>query len=89
MFLSNLLLGSPLGARCNASEPFYLHNSSDDLAIFAAIHRAALLKSYRDASFRVVPRALWHAPCVMTSLTGLLESQTATDNESDHHNDCK
>ena len=55
----------------------------------AALHGlpTAILKSYRGGSFRVVPRTLRHTPCVMTSLTGLLESQTAADNESNHDND--
>jgi hypothetical protein len=57
--------------------------------MFAAIRRAALLKSCRGASFGVVPRALRQAPCVMTSLTGLLDCLTGKDNESNHHNDCK
>src|SRR6516165_7467205 len=35
---------------------------------------------------RVVPRARWHAPCVMASLTGLLDHATA-DNESKHNNE--
>jgi len=47
----------------------------------------AAFRSYRGASFRVVPSALWHTPCVMTSLAGPLESQTAADNESNHQND--
>src|SRR5262249_31227775 len=42
-------------------------------------------KSYRGASFRVVPCARWYAPCVMASLTGLLD-QSAADNESKHDN---
>jgi hypothetical protein len=61
--------------------------------MLAAIRRAALHSlrtapsNHRGASFRVVPRALWHTPCVMTSFAGLLKFQTAADNESDHHND--
>jgi hypothetical protein len=42
------------------------------------------IKSHRRASFRVVPRAGWHTPCVVTSLTGLLDCLTAQDNESNH-----
>jgi hypothetical protein len=68
---------------------FICTTAPDGLVIFAAIRRAALLKSYRDASFRVVPRTLWNAPYVMTSLTGILEPQAAADNDSDHHNDCE
>ena len=54
----------------------------------AALHGlpTAILKSYRGGSFRVVPRARWHAPCVMASLTGLLDHATA-DNESKHNNE--
>ena len=43
-------------------------------------------KSYRGGSFRVMPCARWHTPCVMTSLTGFLDCQTAADNESNHYN---
>ena len=42
-------------------------------------------KSYRGASFRVVPCARWYAPRVMASLTGLLD-QSAADNEGKHDN---
>ena len=43
-------------------------------------------RSYRSGSFRVMPCARWRTPCVMTSLTGLLDCQTAADNESNHYN---
>ena len=74
--------------------PRYVRRSnSGSLAIFAAIRRASLhglqtatFKSYRGGSFRVVPCARWHAPCVMASLTGLLDHATA-DNESKHNNE--
>ena len=78
-----------------AGPPFYRARkafrpkSSGSLAKFTAILRAALPKSYRGAGFRVVPRALRHTPCVMSSLTGLLDCLTAKDNESNHDNDCK
>ena len=46
--------------------------------------RAVISSRCGDTPFVI---ALWHAPCVMTGLTGLLESQTAADNESNHDND--
>ena len=49
-----------------------------------AAQRAAISPRCGDTSFVM---ALWHTPCVMTGLTGLLESQTAADNESNHDND--
>jgi hypothetical protein len=44
-------------------------------------------KSYGGASFGVVPRASWHAPCVMASLTGLLHRDSGGDTESYHDKD--
>jgi hypothetical protein len=44
-------------------------------------------KSYGGASFGVVPRASWHAPCVMASLTSLLHRDSGGDTESYHDKD--
>jgi hypothetical protein len=76
-----------------AAAPLSFLISGAKKAMFAAIRRVSLhglqtatFKSYRGASFRVVPRARWHAPCVMATLTGLLDDATA-DNESKHNNE--
>jgi hypothetical protein len=42
--------------------------------------------SGRGSRFCVVPRARWHAPGMLTGFAGVLDRQTAADNESNQDN---
>jgi len=64
-----------------------LRRTSRQLKIAYGRFANRTFKSYRGASFGVVPRGRRHTPCVIISLTGLLDCQTGADNESNHQND--